>query len=618
MPRLATTWVWIVAVAAVAGGCSTFDLDGREDERGIDALDERPAGGPANRPASLESDAESATVGDGYSESSGAESSGAESGDGASVFVRASDTDAMAGGAASGTAGGTVRANAGQLESSPGYRSPHVRSQDYRSADYRSAGELGSGDRGPRDVAGASPGASNGMRAADSEETFDQLMAEARRRGALSATEEASFRRDLADVPAHLRPQMAAMLLAVRGRREEPAAAGSPVAGSLDSGSAMPVVATAPGANAAATTSERLARIAARTPAATSLDDNPLRALVAAAESTGNKRATAAGSGAATAPRIASSMALSASNQPGEIGASGATVGAPAKTLDATKTLDKQLPTYGERGATVTRATAASEAATRETAARRGWDAASLEEWQVMLGATIRSLEAKLAASPDDKETPRRQAFLRLLYLAANRLEDTAKAMPADGGEQQFWIDWLYGTSVYLDAEATPNDAQRAAIAADRLREAVHRLGERANLLVSNVAFCRRVTSFGVYEPFAVKPGAATCDFVANQEVLLYAEVRNFTSVPTAKGQHTLLRPSYQIFDAQGRRLGAVVELDESHDYCQSPRTDFFVCYHIYLPTRIDPGEYKLKLTIEDVHGGKVHENSVDFAIKRG
>jgi hypothetical protein len=197
-------------------------------------------------------------------------------------------------------------------------------------------------------------------------------------------------------------------------------------------------------------------------------------------------------------------------------------------------------------------------------------------------------------------------------------LDDTVKAMPADANEQQFWIDWLYGTSVYLDNAATPNDGQRATIAAERLRDAVQRLGEQANLMVSNVVFCRRVTSFGVYEPFAAKAGAAAVnnEFVANQEVLLYAEVRNFTSVSTAKGHHTLLRPSYQIFDSQGRRLGSVVELDESHDYCQRPRTDFFVCYHIYLPTRIDPGDYKLKLTVEDVHGGKVHENSVDFSIK--
>lgn len=572
MPRFATTWLSIAASALVAGGCSTFGAA----EQDLAAVTERTEQGPANQPASL---------------SDAAESDVAAGDEARAVTVHVSDTDADAA--------------AGPIDAATAYRS---------------ANDIGARSDHRRDGAGPNPEAANAPRGpsqdADKEqaETFDQLMTEARRRGALSASEEASFRRDLADVPAHLRPQMAAMLLAVRGRREEPVAASSPIGvPPLDRGSTMPVATTDLAANAATTTGERLARIAARTPTATSLDDNPLRALVAAAENPSGKTSPGAASSNATSPRIASSIALSASNQPGEVGMGPAATRS-AVSKEASAPIENRSP-VDDRFPVVT----SGPPVVREAwPARRASDEATLEEWQVMLGATIRALEAKLAAAPDDKENPRRQALLRLLYLAANRLEDTAKAMPADAGEQQFWIDWLYGTSVYLDAEATPNEGQRAAIAAERLREAVHRLGEHANLLVSNVAFCRRVTSFGVYEPFTAKPGSAKYEFTANQEVLLYAEVRNFTSVPTAKGRHTLLRPSYQIFDAQGRRLGSVVELDESHDYCQSPRTDFFVCYHIYLPTRIDPGEYKLKLTIEDVHGGKVHENSVDFAIKRG
>jgi hypothetical protein len=58
-----------------------------------------------------------------------------------------------------------------------------------------------------------------------------------------------------------------------------------------------------------------------------------------------------------------------------------------------------------------------------------------------------------------------------------------------------------------------------------------------------------------------------------------------------------------------------VTELGESQDYCQHRRRDFFVRYHLYLPSRIDPGDYKLKLTIEDVHSTKVAESTVEFSI---
>lgn len=271
------------------------------------------------------------------------------------------------------------------------------------------------------------------------------------------------------------------------------------------------------------------------------------------------------------------------------------------------------------------------------------------DEWSSLLAASIRSLEQDLSQSPpkpSDVDAVRKQAQLRMLYLLAGRRDDALEPLKNAAPElRDFWHAWLYGTATYLDATGAPNDAQRASLAAHRLREAIVHLGKQGNLEIHNLAFCRRVTSFGVYETLAEKPdtvqlaahkppaardgapvassttGATTANrderyvFRPNQEVLLYAEVRNFVSVPTDRGYHTVLRPSYQVFDAQGRRVGPIVELDESHDYCRQQRHDFFVRYHVYLPSRIDPGDYKLKLTIEDVQARKVAENGIEFTI---
>ncbi len=473
-----------------------------------------------------------------------------------------------------------------------------------------------------RSAAGSSPSRHAGegdSRAASSPQldedhaaAFDQLMAEARRHGTLSATEEMAFRNDLAAMPAHLRPQMAAMLLAVRGRRADPSSStnGASGMGALHS---LDVSPTRSSLDATQTTADRLAKIASPTGAHDALSDNRLSDNGFANNGLADNPLRALASSS-----LHSAGRTTASNSPAEL----APAASHASSLTAWPSSPAAASFDRARGERDIRTALHREAA---AAGQTPHDSPS-EEWQVMLGATIRSLEGKLAGAAEGDDKVRREALLRLLYLVADRLNDAARPVSADKGEQQFWVDWLYGTSVYLDNATTPHDGQRAAVAADRLREAVNQLGAKANLAIGNLTFCRRVTSFGVYEPFTAKESARatsqfvnrspTYEFAANQEVLLYAEIQNFASLATEKGYHTLLRPSYQIFDSQGRRLGSVVELDESHDYCQRPRTDFFVCYHIYLPTRIDPGAYKLKLTIEDVHGRKVQENSVDFSIK--
>lgn len=563
-------WPWTLALVAIAGGCATIDA-------GVELTTERP-----ERP-----DRQAANEAASLADSELNDEAASASSD-SPVTVHVSDEPAN--GAAAG-------AEAITPKSAP--------------AEYRSAKETvaaGQQSRAPQSTAAAQAESPT----VDDEAAFNSLMTEARRRGELSAADETAFRRDLSAMPAHLRPQMAAMLLAMRKRSAEPSApaaantAASPPrpaisqlqSAALLGGDAQQTVFSAP-----ASTTDRLTRIASGSAAHPALDENPLRALATAAGRNGAGSTSSALLNAQIAAAAEQQARHSPSNAPAEVVAPG-----------AREDLSTQWPDA-----------AAIAAKTDRPAASRSANASPSEEWQVMLGATIRSLEADLAKRPEDPENARREALLRMLYLVANRLDDAARPVPADAREQQFWVDWLYGTSVYLDSAATPNDGQRSAIAADRLREAVQRLGEQSNLVVQNLAFCRKVTSFGVYESFDAKPTAklgevksigTVQEFAPNQEVLLYAEIRNFTSQSSAKGYHTALRPSYQIFDSAGRRLGSVVELDDSHDYCQRPRTDFFVCYHIYLPTRIDPGSYTLKLTIEDVHGHKAGEDDIDFVIK--
>lgn len=233
-----------------------------------------------------------------------------------------------------------------------------------------------------------------------------------------------------------------------------------------------------------------------------------------------------------------------------------------------------------------------------------------LADWQAYLEESILLLEEESQGPARTAEEVRRQAELRLLYLAGGDRE--AALRPIDGistTQQEFWSESLFALSTYLDAESLPDGPRRAAEARRHLEEAVTRLGELSTLGVRNIAFCSKVNSYGIYETYpedAFEPG---------QQVLLYAELENFKCAESATGFVTAVRSSYQIFDARGVRV-------DSHDFatteetCRNRRRDFFMRYFIDLPERIYEGEYTLKITIEDMQGQTSGEATIPFKIK--
>jgi len=236
--------------------------------------------------------------------------------------------------------------------------------------------------------------------------------------------------------------------------------------------------------------------------------------------------------------------------------------------------------------------------------------AEELADWQSYLQESILMLEQETAGPARTPEEVRRQAELRLLYLAGGDRE--AALRPIEGistTQQEFWSEGLFALATYLDAESLPDGPRRAAEARRHLEAALTRLGELSTLSVRNMAFCNKVNSFGIYETYA------NDEFEPGQQVLLYAELENFKCEETAEGFVTSVRSSYQIFDARGVRV-------ESHDFattdetCRNRRRDFFMRYFIDLPTRIYDGDYTLKLTIEDMKGQTSGEATIPFRIK--
>jgi len=233
------------------------------------------------------------------------------------------------------------------------------------------------------------------------------------------------------------------------------------------------------------------------------------------------------------------------------------------------------------------------------------------DDFEGHLSAAIRALETKTQKPPEGADDVAAHAYLRMLYLAAGRREDALRPIAGiNPAEQDYWAKQLWSLATFMDSERTTDAPRRAAEAAQHLNEAAGKLAELATLVVKNLAFCTEVRSYGVFTRFK------DYEFTAGQRLLLYAEVENFKSDHTRKGYHTALKCSYQILDAQGRRV-ATDEASMMEEYCQNPRRDYFLNYeHLRLPTPMYEGRYTLQLTIEDTLSQKIGQSSIEFTVK--
>jgi hypothetical protein len=238
------------------------------------------------------------------------------------------------------------------------------------------------------------------------------------------------------------------------------------------------------------------------------------------------------------------------------------------------------------------------------------YTAAPSDERQLQLTKAILTMEGESAGGTAAADEIARQLRLRMLYLAAGRRDDALRPIPGLSAiQQEFWTKEMYGLATYLDADSASDPQRRAAEAALHLREAAARIGELATPVVRNLAFCKEVTSFGVFKRFPKD------EFKAGDEALLYCEIENLKAESTDKGYRTSLKSSYQILDARGERV-AVQEFPASEDVCTSQRRDFFIPYFIWIPKRIDQGTYTLQLTVEDMQTHKSGQASIQFIVK--
>ncbi|HEY1921975.1 MAG TPA: hypothetical protein VGG44_04355 [Tepidisphaeraceae bacterium] len=138
------------------------------------------------------------------------------------------------------------------------------------------------------------------------------------------------------------------------------------------------------------------------------------------------------------------------------------------------------------------------------------------------------------------------------------------------------------------------------------LLEMADRLRSEAQLSIPTVAFCTRVSRFGVYDPMPSSRFPAG----RNNDLIVYCEVANFNSVQGSDRMwRTRLQQEMVLYTEAGlavwpERPSPAVIPDESRDR----RHDFFIPTRVRLPSSLAAGKYVLKITLTDQESNRIVE----------
>ncbi|MFO1007774.1 MAG: hypothetical protein U0929_17570 [Planctomycetaceae bacterium] len=239
--------------------------------------------------------------------------------------------------------------------------------------------------------------------------------------------------------------------------------------------------------------------------------------------------------------------------------------------------------------------------------------------WQDELRKLISLMEAEAARPPSDDSPAEKQAYiqrqvyLRMLYLMDAEPEKAqlpiSDVQPVD---QEFWTSMFWGMSNYFDVEHTGDPGTRAAQTIAQLNSASRQLQSVADLELRNVCFSPQIDGWGLYERFDRD------EFEPGQEVLLYGEIRNFSSEATATGFYrTAISSTIEIVRANEEdSLLERNDLGQTEDLCRGQRTDFYNSYRIMIPHHLSPGSYQLRLTVEDKLSNRLATQTIGFVVR--
>jgi hypothetical protein len=243
-------------------------------------------------------------------------------------------------------------------------------------------------------------------------------------------------------------------------------------------------------------------------------------------------------------------------------------------------------------------------------------------------------LTSQPAAAPPPPESP---LVTTLRLLQEKRYEEAAKHLRnLDSGQAEAVATLL---QLAIQMNEAPQDQVQAKKQNAFLLEQLNQLSlewrMRAPLKLEKVCFCRKIVSFGDYDPLpaelspvGTRDGACYHVFQAGsqgrpgEKVQVYVEVRNFASQKRGEVFVTGLSCKLEIVHDGAAVAGIAPMVFPTHlDRSYTPRQDYFINFAFHIPPRLPPGDYKLLVEISDELGPQINgkprtaHHALDFRV---
>ena len=216
--------------------------------------------------------------------------------------------------------------------------------------------------------------------------------------------------------------------------------------------------------------------------------------------------------------------------------------------------------------------------------------------------------EARVAKEPNDMAE---QYRLRMMYLIEGQDEKALASAEGLDAENQQILQAQIRALISARSGSGRDAATRATELLAPIEDLRTQLRARADLQVPKVILCTHIEGFGVYTP--IEPAQFTAG--RKNPVIVYIEVDNFKSEKTPSGLHrTLLSLRPSLLNKSGEELWSDSQ-DNIEDLSRQQRHDFFLALNETLPASLSPGEYTLKIEVEDVLAGKINSSTARFKI---
>jgi len=227
-------------------------------------------------------------------------------------------------------------------------------------------------------------------------------------------------------------------------------------------------------------------------------------------------------------------------------------------------------------------------------------------------------VEAQAVEPPKPPPTPTevwRDSLEILRTLARQRPEELPAAT---WSARVTLLDWMarIGTDTEVDRLGSallaviPSESVDPSTRADRIREAVIALEDRAPLEITEIQLCRKVHGYGDFETLSldsIRPG---------QPVILYWEVNGLRHEAVDSGYRTRLAAQVEIVPQAGGAPVLSQTLSPVEDRCRKRRRDYYVNSRVDFPANLPTGTYELHLTQTDTIAGRSSSRTLVFSVK--